>query len=141
MRDILSNRVIFRYEPDPNIVADTQNLCNIHGTALELGNVPSAAIKNSSAIFTDTWVSMGEEEQAKKKMRDFKGYQITMEMVNKGSPAADWKFMHCLPRHPEEVADDVFYSDRSIVFDEAENRMYTVMAVMATMLGKAKPLI
>jgi ornithine carbamoyltransferase len=60
--------------------------------------------------------------------------QVTTELMAKA--AADCIFMHCLPRHKQEVNDEVFYSDKSVVFQEAENRMWTVMAVMLSMLGK-----
>jgi ornithine carbamoyltransferase len=117
-------------------VARTQSLAAQHGTSLVLVNDPLAAAKGADVLFTDTWVSMGEEEQAKQKLKDFKGYAITEELASTAGANPDWKFMHCLPRHKEEVSDEVFYSHRSLVFDEAENRMYTVMAVMASMLGK-----
>ena len=62
---------------------------------------------------------------------------MTEELCKHAAP--HWKFMHCLPRKPEEVSDEVFYSSRSLVFPEAENRMYTVMAVMCYLLGVPVP--
>ncbi len=95
---------------------------------------PNDAIRGADVIITDTWVSMGQERDALKRKEAFKGYQVTLDLANQARP--NWKFMHCLPRHKEEVSDDVFYSkQRSIVWDEAENRMWTVMAVMCSMLG------
>lgn len=94
--------------------------------------VPEEAIKDADILVTDTWVSMGQEVESKKRMKDFAGYQITNELAKRGGAKDGWKFMHCLPRHPEEVADEVFYSDRSLVFPEAENRLYAA-------IGKSRP--
>lgn len=77
---------------------------------------------------------MGQEEEKNKRVFEFQGFQITKEMVAKSNPKPDWVFMHCLPRKPEEVDDEVFYSDRSIVFQEAENRKYTSMAIIEAFL-------
>ncbi|KAK8439207.1 ornithine carbamoyltransferase [Candidozyma auris] len=98
--------------------------------SFEVVNSPAAALKDANVVVTDTWISMGEESQKEAKLKQFEGYQITQEMVKNAGVASNWKFMHCLPRHPEEVADDVFYSDNSIVFEEAENRLYAAMAVI-----------
>lgn len=93
--------------------------------------VPEDAIKNADILVTDTWVSMGQEEESKKRMKAFAGYQITNELAKRGGAKEGWKFMHCLPRHPEEVADEVFYSDRSLVFPEAENRLYAAVGKLS----------
>ncbi|KAL1887345.1 ornithine carbamoyltransferase [Sporothrix stenoceras] len=92
--------------------------------------VPEDAIKDADILVTDTWVSMGQEEEAKKRLQAFEGYQITHDLAKRGGAKADWKFMHCLPRHPEEVADEVFYDDRSLVFQEAENRLWAAIAAL-----------
>lgn len=89
--------------------------------------VPEEAIKNADILVTDTWVSMGQEEESAKRLKAFAGYQITNELAKKGGAKEGWKFMHCLPRHPEEVADEVFYSPRSLVFTEAENRLWAAI--------------
>jgi ornithine carbamoyltransferase len=105
-----------------------------YGTDLFITSDPLEAVKGANVIVTDTWISMGQDDEKDKRLLEFKGYQVTMDM---GKHAADdWVFMHCLPRKPYEVDDEVFYSDKSIVFDEAENRMYTVMAVALELLGK-----
>lgn len=90
-------------------------------------NVPEEAIKDADILVTDTWVSMGAESEAAKRIRAFAGYQITNDLAKRGGAKKDWKFMHCLPRHPEEVADEVFYSPRSLVFAEAENRLWAAI--------------
>ena len=89
--------------------------------------VPEEAIKGADILVTDTWVSMGQEAETKKRLAAFAGYQITNELARRGGAKEDWKFMHCLPRHPEEVADEVFYSPRSLVFPEAENRLWAAV--------------
>ena len=89
--------------------------------------VPEEAIKNADILVTDTWISMGQEEEKQKRLQAFAGYQITNELAKRGGAKEGWKFMHCLPRHPEEVADEVFYSPRSLVFPEAENRVWAAV--------------
>lgn len=91
---------------------------------------PLEAVKNADIIVTDTWISMGQEAEKAKRLNDFQGFQVTTEMAERGGAKKDWKFMHCLPRHSEEVSDEVFYSQRSIVFPEAENRLWTAMAAI-----------
>ncbi len=90
-------------------------------------NVPEEAVKNAGIVVTDTWVSMGQEEEKAKRLKDFAGFQITEELLERGGARTDCRFMHCLPRHPEEVSDEVFYSPRSLVFKEAENRLWAAM--------------
>ncbi|CAM1503867.1 Fc.00g014580.m01.CDS01 [Cosmosporella sp. VM-42] len=92
--------------------------------------VPEEAVKSADILVTDTWVSMGQEAEAKKRLQDFSGFQITSDLAKKGGAKESWKFMHCLPRHPEEVADEVFYSPRSLVFPEAENRLWAAVAAL-----------
>ncbi|PVV01748.1 hypothetical protein BB560_003821 [Smittium megazygosporum] len=101
---------------------------------LKLGDSPTDAISNSNVIITDTWVSMGQESEKAQRLLDFKGYQINDSLINAAGPAENYVFMHCLPRKPEEVSDSVFYGDRSFVFQEAENRKYTIMAVVHSLL-------
>ena len=86
-------------------------------------STPEVAIHNSDILVTDTWISMGQEEEKAKRLADFRGFQITQELAEKGGAKPGWKFMHCLPRHVDEVDDEVFYSPRSLVFPEAENRL------------------
>lgn len=94
---------------------------------LEETTVPEEAIKGADILVTDTWVSMGQEAEAKKRMKAFEGFQITNELAKRGGAKEGWKFMHCLPRHPEEVHDEVFYSERSLVFPEAQNRLWAAV--------------
>lgn len=89
--------------------------------------VPEEAIRGADVLVTDTWISMGQESEQKKRLNAFEGYQITNELAKRGGAKEGWKFMHCLPRHAEEVADEVFYSPRSLVFPEAENRLWAAV--------------
>ena len=92
-------------------------------------NVPEEAVKDANVIYTDVFVSMGEEG-LKDKMNDIEGFQVNMELVSNASD--NWAFMHCLPAHRgDEVTDDVMDHSNSIVFDQAENRMWAQMSLMA----------
>lgn len=95
---------------------------------MTLTNSPKEALYNADYVVTDTWISMGQEQEKAARLKAFEGYQITNAMVESAGARADWKFMHCLPRKPEEVDDEVFYGPRSLVFPEAENRKWTAMA-------------
>ncbi|KAJ9658172.1 ornithine carbamoyltransferase [Neophaeococcomyces mojaviensis] len=99
------------------------------GTLLET-NEPEQAVKDANVIVTDTWISMGQEEESQKRLKAFAGYQVTEDMAKRGGAADDWKFMHCLPRHAEEVNDEVFYGPRSLVFPEAQNRLWSAIATL-----------
>lgn len=98
--------------------------------------VPEEAIKGADILVTDTWVSMGQEGETAKRLKAFAGYQITNEMARKGGAKDGWKFMHCLPRHPEEVDDEVFYGPRSLVFPEAANRLWAAISVIDAFVVK-----
>lgn len=89
--------------------------------------VPEEAVKDADVLVTDTWVSMGQEEETAKRLKAFEGFQITSELAKRGGAKEDWKFMHCLPRHAEEVSDEVFHGPRSVVFREAENRLWSAI--------------
>ncbi|KAE9377751.1 ornithine carbamoyltransferase [Stipitochalara longipes BDJ] len=93
-------------------------------------HVPEEAIKDADILVTDTWVSMGQEAEKVERMKAFDGYQITNELAKRGGAKEGWKFMHCLPRHPEEVADEVFYGPRSLVFQEGENRLWAAISAL-----------
>ncbi|KAL8643360.1 MAG: hypothetical protein Q9228_000082 [Teloschistes exilis] len=101
--------------------------------------VPEEAVKDADVLVTDTWVSMGQEEEKAKRLKEFDGFQITTQLAEQGGAKPGWKFMHCLPRKPEEVSDEVFYSPRSLAFSEAENRLWAAIAVLeAFVVNKGK---
>ncbi|KAI4210688.1 MAG: hypothetical protein LQ351_006463 [Letrouitia transgressa] len=93
-------------------------------------NVPEEAIKGADLLVTDTWVSMGQEDEKASRLKAFDGFQITTELAKRAGAKPGWKFMHCMPRHPEEVSDEVFYGSRSLAFQEAENRLYAAIAAL-----------
>jgi len=96
---------------------------------------PREAVRGADVIVTDTWVSMGQEAAAAKRKADFDGFRVTERLAAEGGAAPHWAFMHCLPRKPEEVEDAVIYSPtRSLVWAEAESRMWTVAAVALAQL-------
>lgn len=101
-----------------------------HAGKLIETTVPEEAAQNANILVTDTWVSMGQEEESAKRLKAFEGFQITSELAKRAGANAKWEFMHCLPRHPEEVSDDVFYGPRSVVFREAENRLWSALSVL-----------
>ena len=98
--------------------------------SLEETNVPEEAVKDADVIVTDTWVSMGQEEEQATRLKAFEGFQVTADLAKRGGAKEGWQFMHCLPRHPEEVSDEVFYSPKSLVFQEAENRLYAAISAL-----------
>lgn len=101
---------------------------------VEWTNDPAQAVRDADVIVTDTWISMGDEASKDQRLRDFSGYQVTEALCKNAKP--DWKFMHCLPRKQNEVDDQVFYGDRSIVFPEGENRRWTIQALVDKMFGR-----
>lgn len=122
------------YGPNADILRRTKELAQGSGASIMETTVASDAVKGADVVVTDTWVSMGQEEEYKKRVVAFEGYQVNSALMKQANPGA--VFLHCLPRHPEEVTDEVMYSPQSLVFPEAENRMWTVMAVMTAQLGK-----
>ncbi|MBO7329875.1 MAG: ornithine carbamoyltransferase [Lentisphaeria bacterium] len=112
--------------PDKNLIGDAKNIC--------WEKDPAKAAEGVDYFYTDVWVSMGFEEERARRMEIFRPYQVTTKLFEKAK--SDAKFLHCLPAHRgEEVAADVMDSSRSIVFDEAENRLHAQKALMAMLIG------
>ncbi|RMZ75684.1 hypothetical protein DV738_g5326, partial [Chaetothyriales sp. CBS 135597] len=120
----------------PAAIRDEIAAASGQGTLRE-SNEPLEAVKDADVIVTDTWVSMGQESEAKERLQSFAGYQVTEELAKRGGASEDWKFMHCLPRHKEEVSDQVFYGPRSLVFPEAENRLWSAISVLDAFVANA----
>ena len=93
-------------------------------------NSPEQAVRDADVILTDTWVSMGQEAESSKRRKAFEGFQVTKDLAQRGGAKTGWRFMHCLPRHAEEVSDEVFYGPQSLVFPEAENRLWAAIAAL-----------
>ncbi|KAG8809663.1 ornithine carbamoyltransferase [Serendipita sp. 401] len=96
---------------------------------------PKEAVKNADVVITDTWISMGQEAEKEQRLKAFKGYQVTEQLCREGGAKEGWKFLHCLPRKQDEVDDEVFYGPRSLVFPEADNRKWTIMALFDMLFG------
>jgi ornithine carbamoyltransferase len=103
---------------------------------VEVFHNAAAAVRNAHIVYTDVWTSMGEEHEAGVRLAAFAGYQVDDELMAKASP--DAVFMHCLPAHRgEEVTDSVMESSRSVVFDQAENRLHAQKALLLMLLSPA----
>lgn len=141
-----------KYFPDAELVAQCQEIAADTGAVLEFIENPTEATKNADVIYTDVWVSMGEPDEVwEERIRDLSPYQVNTALMDNASKGC--RFMHCLPAFHDldttigkqihdkfgidcmEVTDEVFESSRSIVFDEAENRMHTIKAVIAATLA------
>ncbi|KIM31353.1 hypothetical protein M408DRAFT_327591 [Serendipita vermifera MAFF 305830] len=96
---------------------------------------PRKAVQGADVVITDTWISMGQEAEKEQRLKAFQGYQVTEALCREGAAKKDWKFLHCLPRKKDEVDDEVFYGPRSLVFPEADNRKWTIMALFDMIFG------
>lgn len=140
-----------KYFPDEKLVKECQEIAKQTGAVLEFIEDAAIATKNASVIYTDVWVSMGEPDEVwEERIKELMPYQVNSKIMKNAGPQC--KFMHCLPAFHDlnttigktisekfgidcmEVTDEVFESEASIVFDEAENRMHTIKAVMAATL-------
>ena len=140
-----------KYFPDAALIATCEEIAKETGATLTFEEDPTTAVKNADVIYTDVWVSMGEPAEVwEERIRDLSPYQVNAALMNAAGKKA--VFMHCLPAFHDlktvigkeigekfhidamEVTDEVFESPQSIVFDEAENRMHTIKAVMAATL-------
>ncbi len=142
-----------KYFPDEKLVETCRAIARETGAVIELTEDAFAGTKGADVIYTDVWVSMGEPDEVwEERIRDLTPYQVNKKLMDNAGPQC--RFMHCLPAFHDlktaiggqihekygldemEVTDEVFESDRSIVFDEAENRMHTIKAVMKATLGE-----
>jgi ornithine carbamoyltransferase len=122
-----------QYQPDAVVVKDAREVAVRSGSTVEITRDPEAAVKHANYIYTDVWISMGEEKKAAIKKKALAKYKITRELLSKGRP--DSKVMHCLPAHrDEEIEGVVLDSGRSIVFDQAENRLHVQKAIMCALM-------
>ena len=140
-----------KYFPEAELVATCQTIAAEPGAVLEFISDPMTAVKGADVIYTDVWVSMGEPAEVwAERIKELSPYQVNAKLM--AQAGAQCKFMHCLPAFHDlkteigmemyekfglkemEVTDEVFESEASIVFDEAENRMHTIKAVMAATL-------
>ncbi|TXH03450.1 MAG: ornithine carbamoyltransferase [Nevskiaceae bacterium] len=116
------------YEPDAAIVKAA-------GEHVEIMRGATFAANGADLIVTDTWTSMGQEAETQKRLADFSGYQVDADLMKRAKP--DALFMHCLPAHrSEEVSAEVIDGAQSVVWDEAENRLWAQMALLEFLLGR-----
>jgi ornithine carbamoyltransferase len=121
------------YLPDPEIVTQAEGLAAVTGARLLITHDTAAAVDGAHAVYTDVWASMGQEQEAVERRRAFHGYQVNDAIFSQARP--DAVFMHCLPaKRDEEVTDSVMENLRSVVFDQAENRLHAQKALLLMML-------
>ncbi|MBH35034.1 MAG: ornithine carbamoyltransferase [Euryarchaeota archaeon] len=122
------------YEPAEDVVERTKAYAEKNGSRVVHTTDPVEAVKDAHVVYTDVFISMGEEHMTDK-MQAFDGYQVNEEMVSHMDE--NWSFMHCLPAHRgEEVTDWVMDHEQSIVFDQAENRMWAQMSLMTYLINQ-----
>jgi ornithine carbamoyltransferase len=117
------------YEVDSEILAMAQEFAKISGATITISNDPKAAVADASVVTTDTWVSMGQEAQKEKRLKDFDGYIVDDALMSLARK--DAIFLHCLPAYRGyEVSEEVFESHSDVIFNEAENRLHAQKAIM-----------
>ncbi len=122
------------YEPDASIVAEMRQAARETRAAVELFHSPEEAVEGAQAVYTDVWASMGQEGEAAARAKTFASYQVNDALMKRAAP--DALFMHCLPAHRgAEVTDAVMDSPRSIVFDQAENRLHVQKAILLMLIS------
>jgi len=121
------------YEPDPEVVSWCQRVGQSTGGTARVTDDPYAAVTGARAIYTDTWISMGDEDQAERRRRDLDPYRVDADLL--GAAAPDAVVLHCLPaHHGEEITYEVLHGPRSAVWDQAENRIYAQAALLIHIL-------
>ncbi len=122
------------YEPDAEIVAAARHDAAATQGTIELFRSPEEAVSGAQAVYTDVWASMGQESEAEARAAIFAPYQVNAALMSLAAP--DAVFLHCLPAHRgSEVTDEVMESPRSIVFDQAENRLHVQKAILLMLLS------
>ncbi|HEY6271144.1 MAG TPA: ornithine carbamoyltransferase [Terriglobales bacterium] len=123
------------YAPLPEVVDAARKIGKQTGAIIEITTDALSAVTGANAIYTDVWASMGQEAEAVERAKVFLPYQVNKKMFSRA--ATDAVFMHCLPAHRgEEVTADVIDSPRSVVYDQAENRMHVQKAILLSLLGE-----
>jgi len=118
------------FDPDPEILATAR----ARGADVTIVRDPREAIEGADALYTDVWISMGQEEETERRRAAFSGYTVTPAWFDALSPRG--VFMHDLPAHyGEEVVEEAVHHERSVVFDQAENRLHAHKAILASVMG------
>src|SRR4029077_19882936 len=122
------------YEPEASVLAESREAARETHGAVEIFHSPQEAVAGAQAVYTDVWASMGQEEEAAARARIFASYQVNDALMKGAAP--DASFMHCLPAHRgAEVTNSVMDAPRSIVFDQAENRLHVQKAILLMLLS------
>jgi ornithine carbamoyltransferase len=117
------------YEPDADVVAVARGLAVVHGGSVTVTDDPLKAALDAHAVYTDVWVSMGDEDEHEARVRDLQPYQVDAHLMSAARP--DAVFLHCLPAHRgQEVSAEVIDGPQSLVFEQAANRMPTAQALV-----------
>lgn len=123
------------YRPNAGIVAKAAGMAKENGSLIDVVTDPFEAVKGADIVYTDTWVSMGDEEQKAQRKKAMLPYQVNKELMSAAKP--DAVFMHCLPAHRgNEVTDEIMDGKQSVVFDQAENRLHAQKAILLTVLSE-----
>ncbi len=121
------------YDPDPEVMRIAEERARITDSVIDVVRGPEEAVKGADVVYTDVWVSMGQEAEKEKRLRDLRGFQVTAELMN--AAKRDAIFMHCLPAHRGfEVTNEVIDGKWSVVWDQAENRLHSQKALLALLL-------
>ena len=127
------------YELSNDVVKLGQEFAAQSGSKIELVRDPATAVRGADVIYTDAWVSMGQEEETKRRLNDFRPYQINAALVAQAEPEVRKGHvivMHCLPAHRgQEITDEVADGPSSVLFDQAENRMHAQKAILALLMS------
>ncbi|HQQ24662.1 MAG TPA: ornithine carbamoyltransferase [Methanomassiliicoccales archaeon] len=122
------------YEPDPGVLKKAKAIAKKNGCKLKVVESPKEAVKDADVVYTDVWVSMGQEEEQKLREKIFKPYQVNDDLMSVAHKKAI--VMHCLPAHRGmEITDEVIDSPASVVMDQAENRLHAQKAIMVALMG------
>ena len=122
------------YEPDKKITQQTMKVAKENKGKIEIVYDPVKAVEDADVVYTDTWISMGQEKEEKKRLKDFKPYQVNKKLL--GIAKSDCFVMHCLPAHRgQEITSEVLDGKNSIVWDQAENRLHVQKAILKLWLG------
>ncbi|MEW5801329.1 MAG: ornithine carbamoyltransferase [bacterium] len=122
------------YEPDPEVISEVESLQGAAKKRIVIGYVPEEAAYQADVLYTDVWISMGQEEEKEKRKQAFSGYQLNEALLQKARK--DALVMHCLPAHrDEEITSGVLEGKNSVVFDQAQNRLYMQQAILLKLLG------
>ncbi len=122
------------YEPLNDVVEQAKLMVEKSGATIDIGHDPKIAVDDADVIYTDTWISMGQDDEAVTRRKAFEKYQVNSSLVAEARP--DAIVMHCLPAHRgEEISAEVMDGPQSVVWDEAENRLHMQKAILLKLLG------